>query len=205
MFACNGILFNHESPIRGETFVTRKITRAAAKIALNLEKNIFLGNLNAKRDWGHARDFVEAMYLILQQPEPDDYVIATGKTTEVREFVKMSFREIGIELDFRGKGKDEKGMVASIDKEKFRENTHAKPDHLKKGQVLIEVDPFYYRPTEVDLLVGDATKARTKLGWSLRYSLEDLVREMMEGDLALFRKEKFLKDHGHEIIDSCEI
>ncbi len=205
MFACNGILFNHESPIRGETFVTRKITRAAAKIALNLESKIFLGNLNAKRDWGHARDFVEAMYLILQQSEPDDYVIATGKTTEVREFVKMAFREIGIELDFRGKGKDEKGMVASIDRDKFGENTHTKPDHLKKGQVLIEVDPFYYRPTEVDMLVGDAAKARTKLGWSLRYTLEDLVREMMEGDLALFRKEKFLKDHGHEIIDSCEI
>lgn len=205
MFACNGILFNHESPIRGETFVTRKITRAASKIALNLEKSIFLGNLNAKRDWGHARDFVEAMYLILQQPEPDDYVIATGKTTEVREFVKLAFREIGIELEFQGRGKEEKGLIASIDKNKFEENTHAKPDHLKKGQVLIEVDPFYYRPTEVDLLVGDATKARTRLGWNLRYTLEDLVREMMESDLALFRKEKFLKDHGHEIIDSCEI
>jgi GDPmannose 4,6-dehydratase len=205
MFACNGILFNHESPIRGETFVTRKITRAAAKIALNLERKIFLGNLNAKRDWGHARDFVEAMYLMLQQPEPDDYVIATGKTTEVREFVKMAFGEIGIELDFRGKGKEEKGVIVSIDKNKFGEKTHAKPDHLKKGQVLIEVDPFYYRPTEVDLLVGDATKAHEKLGWTLKYTLEDLVKEMMESDLALFRKEKFLKDHGHEIIDSCEI
>jgi len=205
MFACNGILFNHESPIRGETFVTRKITRAAAKIALNLEKSIFLGNLNAKRDWGHARDFVEAMYLILQQPEPDDYVISTGKTTEVREFVKMAFREMGIELDFQGKGKEEKGVIASIDKDKFGEKTHAKPDHLNKGQMLIEVDPFYYRPTEVDLLVGDATKARTKLGWTLKYTLEDLVKEMMESDLTLFRREKFLKDHGHEIIDSCEV
>jgi GDPmannose 4,6-dehydratase len=205
MFACNGILFNHESPIRGETFVTRKITRAAAKIALNLEKSIFLGNLNAKRDWGHAKDFVEAMYLILQQPEPDDYVIATGKTTEVREFVKMAFRQIGIELDFQGKGKEEKGIISSIDKDVFREKTHVKPDHLKKGQVLIEVDPFYYRPTEVDVLVGDAAKAREKLGWTLRYTLDDLVKEMMESDLELFRKEKFLKDHGHEIIDSCEI
>jgi len=205
MFACNGILFNHESPIRGETFVTRKITRAAAKIALNLERKIFLGNLNAKRDWGHARDFVEAMYLILQHPEPDDYVIATGRTTAVREFIKMAFREIGIELDFQGKGKEEKGIIASIDKEKLGEKTHSKPDHLKKGQVLIEVDPFYYRPTEVDLLVGDATKAREKLGWSPRYTLEDMVKEMMENDLTLFRKEKFLKDHGHEIIDSCEI
>jgi len=205
MFACNGILFNHESPIRGETFVTRKITRAAAKIALNLEKKIFLGNLNAKRDWGHARDFVEAMYLILQQPGPDDYVIATGRATEVREFVKMAFGEMGMELDFQGKGKEEKGVIASINKDRFHEKTHAKPDHLKKGQVLIEVDPFYYRPTEVDLLVGDATKAREKLAWTPRHTLEDMVSEMMEGDLALFRKDKFLKDHGHEIIDSCEI
>jgi GDPmannose 4,6-dehydratase len=205
MFACNGILFNHESPIRGETFVTRKITRAAAKIALNLDKKLYLGNLNAKRDWGHARDYVESMYLILQQSQPDDYVIATGRTTEIRDFVKMAFREIGIELDFEGKGKDEKGLIASIDKNRLAEKTHAKPDHLKEGQVLIEVDPFYYRPTEVDLLVGDAAKAREKLGWTPKFTLEDLVQEMMEGDLALFRKEKFLKDHGHEIIDSCEI
>jgi GDPmannose 4,6-dehydratase len=205
MFACNGILFNHESPIRGETFVTRKITRAAAKIALNLEDKLFLGNLNAKRDWGHARDFVEAMHLILQQSEPDDYVIATGRTTEVREFVKMAFREIGIELDFKGKGKEEKGIISSIDKDRFGEKTHSKPDHLKKGQTLIEVDPVYYRPTEVDLLVGDATKAREQLGWAPKYTLEDMVKGMMEGDLMLFRKEKFLKDHGHEIVDSCEM
>jgi GDPmannose 4,6-dehydratase len=205
MFACNGILFNHESPIRGETFVTRKITRAAAKIALNLDKKLYLGNLNAKRDWGHARDYVESMYLILQQPQPDDYVIATGRTTEVREFVKIAFREIGIQLDFQGEGKEEKGVIASIDKDIFLEKTHTKPDHLEKGQVLIEVDPFYFRPTEVDLLVGDATKAREKLGWTIKYTLEDLVREMMQSDLNLFRKEKFLKDHGHEIVDSCEI
>ncbi len=205
MFACNGILFNHESPIRGETFVTRKITRAAAKIALNLDNKLFLGNLNAKRDWGHARDYVESMYLILQQLEPDDYVIATGRTTEIRQFVKMAFQEIGIEIDFQGKGKEEKGVIASIDEGRLAEKTHSKPDHLKKGQVLIEVDPFYYRPTEVDMLVGDAAKAREKLGWVPRYTLEDMVREMMEGDLALFRKEKFLKDHGHEIIDSCEL
>ena len=205
MFACNGILFNHESPTRGETFVTRKITRAAAKIALNLEKNIYLGNLNAKRDWGHARDFVEAMYLVLQQPEPDDYVIATGRTTEVRDFVRMAFREIGIELDFQGTGKAEKGVIASIDKDRLGDKTHSKPGHLKEGQVVIEVDPHYYRPTEVDLLVGDATKAREKLGWTTKYTLEDMVKEMMESDLALFRKEKFLKEHGHEIIDSCEM
>jgi len=205
MFACNGILFNHESPLRGETFVTRKITRAAAQIALNLDKKLFLGNLNAKRDWGHARDYVQAMYLMLQQPEPEDFVIATGRTTAVRDFVRLAFREIGIELDFQGSDAAEKGVIASIDKELFSEKTHAKPDHLAKGQVLIEVDPFYFRPTEVDLLIGDATKAREKLGWILEYTLEDLVKEMMTNDLALFRKEKFLKDHGHEIIQSCEM
>jgi GDPmannose 4,6-dehydratase len=205
MFACNGILFNHESPVRGETFVTRKITRAAAKIALNLDHKLYLGNLNAQRDWGHARDYVETMYLILQQTKPDDYVIATGRTTEIREFVKMAFREIGVELIFSGQGKDEKGRIASIEHALFSEKTHAKPDHLKTGQVIVEIDPFYYRPTEVDLLIGDAAKAREKLGWQPKHTLEDLVREMMESDLALFRKEKFLKDHGHEIIDSCEI
>ena len=204
MYACNGILFNHESPLRGETFVTRKITRAAAKIALNFDHKLYLGNLNAKRDWGHARDFVEAMHLILQQSEPDDYVIATGVTTEVREFVRMAFREIGIEIDFQGTGKDEKGRVASINKDVFAERTHSKPEHLKQGQVLIEIDPFYYRPTEVDLLVGDASKAREKLGWTPKHTLEDMVREMMASDVALFRKEKLLKEHGHELIDSCE-
>ncbi|MFA5072416.1 MAG: GDP-mannose 4,6-dehydratase [Nitrospirota bacterium] len=205
MFACNGILFNHESPLRGETFVTRKITRAVAKIALNLEKYLFLGNLDAKRDWGHARDFVEAMYLMLQQSEPDDYVIATGRTTEVRAFIQMAFQEIGIVLEFHGKGKNEKGIIASIDKEKFHGKTHTKPDHIKKGQIVVEVDPFYYRPTEVDLLIGDATKAKEKLGWSPQYSLETIVQEMMESDLAIFKKERFLKDHGHEIITSCEM
>ncbi len=205
MFACNGILFNHESPIRGETFVTRKITRAAAKIALNLDQKLYLGNLNAKRDWGHARDYVESMYLILQQPQPDDYVIATGRTTEIREFVKMAFREIGIELAFSGMGKDEKGAIAAIDHHLFSEKTHAKPAHLKTGQVVVEVDPTYYRPTEVDLLIGDAAKAREKLGWQPRRTLEDLIREMMDSDLSLFRKDKILQDHGHEIIDSCEI
>jgi len=205
MFACNGILFNHESPLRGETFVTRKITRAAAQIALNLDKKLFLGNLNAKRDWGHARDYVQAMYLMLQQPEPEDFVIATGRTTAVRDFVRLAFREIGIELDFQGNDASEKGVIASINKELFLEKTHAKSVHLTKGQVLIEVDPFYFRPTEVDLLIGDATKAREKLGWKLQYTLEGLVKEMMTNDLALFRKEKFLKDHGHEIIQSCEM
>jgi len=205
MFACNGILFNHESPLRGETFVTRKITRAVAKIALNLDKKLYLGNLNAKRDWGHARDFVAAMFLILQQPEPDDYVIATGRTTEVREFVKMAFDKIGVEVIFQGTEKEEKGIINSLDSEKFHEKTHIKPTHLKQGQILIEVDPFYYRPTEVDLLVGDASKAREKLSWTPKYTLEEIVGEMMDGDLALFRKEKFLKDHGHESISSCEI
>jgi GDPmannose 4,6-dehydratase len=161
--------------------------------------------LNAKRDWGHAKDFVEAMYLILQQSEPDDFVVATGRTTEVREFVKMSFREIGVEIDFQGNGKAEKGLIASVDKDRFFEKTHMKSEHLAKGRVIVEVDPFYYRPTEVELLIGDATKAREKLGWTPKHTLEDMVGDMMAGDLALFKKEKFLKDHGHEIINSCEI
>lgn len=178
MFACNGILFNHESPLRGETFVTRKITRAVSAIALGMQDTLFLGNLDAKRDWGHARDYVKAMWMILQQDTPDDFVIATGVTTTVRDFIKMSFAEVGITLEFKGEGLNEKGSVASCSNELY---------NLTIGKEVVSVDPRYFRPTEVELLIGDATKARTKLGWEPEYSLEMLVKEMMDNDLELFR------------------
>ena len=205
MFASNGILFNHESPLRGETFVTRKVTRAVAKIALGLDKKIFMGNLSAKRDWGHAKDYVRGMYLILQHNDPDDFVLATNKTTEIREFIRMSFREIGIELEFTGKGKNEKGIISSINNDIFESSTCHKSDHLKKGQVLVEVDPRYFRPTEVELLIGDPKKAKEKLGWEPEYNLNKLVSEMVQSDVDLFRKDRFLKEHGYEIINSCEV
>jgi GDPmannose 4,6-dehydratase len=204
MYACNGILFNHESPVRGETFVTRKITRATAKITLGLDRKLYLGNLNARRDWGHAKDYVEAMHLILQQKGPDDYVIATGKTTSVRDFVRMSFADVGIGLEFKGSGIKEKGVVSHIDRDVFRERTGQKATPLKKGMVLIEIDPRYFRPTEVDLLIGDATKAKLKLGWSPKRTLEQLVKEMVRGDIAIFQREKFLRETGHKVVDSCE-
>ncbi len=178
MFACNGILFNHESPQRGETFVTRKITRATAQIALGLETCLYLGNLDAKRDWGHAKDYVEGMYLILQQEKPEDLVLATGITTTIRDFVKMAFNEIGVVLEFRGQNENEEGFVIS-------NNGNYK---LSKGQVLVKVDPKYYRPTEVDLLIGDATKANSKLKWKPKYSLNELVKEMVASDLLFFQK-----------------
>ena len=202
--ASNGILFNHESPVRGETFVTRKITRAVANIALNLQHTLYLGNLNAKRDWGHAKDFVKAMYLILQQEEPDDYVIATGVTTAVRTFVEMAFKVIGISLEFNGKGVDEAGVIQSIDKNIFREMVGREPLHLKEGQVLVKVDPFYFRPTEVDLLVGDATKAKKKLGWEPKYTVEELVNEMVISDVKLMKKEQYLKEGGFVIYPQIE-
>ena len=196
MYACNGILFNHESPIRGETFVTRKITRAVAKIRLGLQKEIFLGNLSAKRDWGHAKDYVKAMYLMLQQEKAEDFVIATGITTEVREFIRMAFKEAGILVDFKGKAENEIGYVEKI--------TGAEVAHLKIGDELVKVDPRYFRPTEVDLLIGDPTNAKTKLGWETEYSIEDLVKEMVEADIELMRKEKFLKDGGYQILNQHE-
>jgi GDPmannose 4,6-dehydratase len=190
MFAVNGILFNHESPIRGETFVTRKITRAAARIALGLQDTCYLGNLDAKRDWGHAKDYVKAMWLILQQEAPEDYVIATGITTTVRDFVKMSFAELGIELEFEGKEQNEIGRVVSC----------SNPDYqVEIGKEVIKVDPEYYRPTEVDLLIGDPTKAREKLGWELDYTLEALVKDMVQSDVALFKRDKFLLKGGHKV------
>ena len=193
--ASNGILFNHESPMRGETFVTRKITRALAKIALGLQEKLYLGNLSAKRDWGHARDYVEAMYLMLQQDEPDDFVIATGITTEIREFVRMACEEIGIEIEFTGSGQDEKGIVKKC----------TKPDlNLKEGQVIVEVDPEYFRPTEVDLLIGDASKAKEKLGWKPGFDLEELIREMISSDLEIAKKEVLLKNEGYQIPNQHE-
>jgi GDPmannose 4,6-dehydratase len=195
MFACNGILFNHESPIRGETFVTRKITRAVARIALGLQDKLYLGNLSAKRDWGHAKDYIEAMYLILQQPEPDDYVIATGITTEVREFVRMAFAEAGIELEFIGKEQDEKGFVKKCNNSEYQ---------LEIGKNVLAVDSRYYRPTEVDLLIGDATKARTKLGWQPKYDLPALVKDMVNSDLKLMKRECYLRDGGYQTMNYFE-
>ena len=190
MFACNGILFNHESPLRGETFVTRKITRAAAQIALGMINTLYVGNLDASRDWGHAKDYVEAMYLMLQQDEPEDFVIATGITTTVRDFIRMSFEELGAELEFKGKGKEEKGFIKSCD-----DNFNFKP-----GQEVVAVDPNYFRPTEVDLLIGDATKAKEKLGWQPKYTLPEMVKEMVAYDLQLFRKHKTLLEAGFHIL-----
>lgn len=197
MFACNGILFNHESPIRGETFVTRKITRAVAAIALGLDNRLYLGNLSAKRDWGHARDYAEAMWLMLQQNNPDDFVIATGVTTEVREFVRMAFAEVGITLSFHGKDSDEKGRISAIDPVHFRSATGQDPTHLTTGQDVVYVDLAYFRPTEVDILVGDATKARERLGWTPRHSLAELVAQMVKSDLRLHSQTRLLKDAGH--------
>jgi GDPmannose 4,6-dehydratase len=195
MFACNGILFNHESPLRGETFVTRKITRAVAKISMGLQDKIYLGNLNAQRDWGHAKDYVEAMWLILQQDKAEDFVIATGVTTEVREFVRMAFREAGIEVEFKGSGEQEVGLVVSCD---------ASVHQIPAGTVVVAVDPRYYRPTEVELLIGDPTKAKTKLGWEPKYDLPALVKEMVKADIELFAKEKLLKESGFQVKNQYE-
>ncbi len=190
MYACNGILFNHESPVRGETFVTRKITRAVAKIALGMQDTLFLGNLSAKRDWGHAKDYIIAMYLILQQPKPEDYVIATGITTEVREFVRMAFAEAGIEVEFSGEGIDEIGTIVRCTKEEFS---------IEPGTVVVRIDSRYFRPTEVDLLIGDPSKAKTQLGWEPEYDLKRLIQDMMVSDIKLMKKDKYLKDGGFEI------
>jgi GDPmannose 4,6-dehydratase len=195
MYACNGILFNHESPIRGETFVTRKITRATARIALGLQDKVFLGNLNAKRDWGHAKDYVEAMYLILQQDTPEDYVIATGVTTTVRDFCRLAFSELGIELEFVGENEEEKGIVKSCSNPEYQ---------VAIGTEVIAVDSRYFRPTEVDLLIGDPTKAQQKLGWKPKYNLQQLVTEMILADVDLFKKDKYLQEGGHRIMNYYE-
>ena len=194
MFACNGILFNHESPQRGETFVTRKITRAIAKIALGLQDTLFLGNLNSKRDWGHAKDYVEGMWLILQQDVPEDFVLATGITTEIREFVRQAFAEAGIEVAFKGKDENEEGYIV-------KNNGEYK---VKEGAVVVKVDPRYFRPTEVDLLIGDATKAKEKLGWTPKYTLAEMIKEMVASDLDIFKKEKHLKENGFSIFSQLD-
>ena len=195
MFACNGILFNHESPVRGETFVTRKITRAASKIALGLQDKLYLGNLDAKRDWGHAKDYIQMMWLILQADEPEDWVIATGKTTTVRDFVKMAFKYAGIELEFKGTGKEEKAYVVSCLNPEYQ---------VAIGTEVVSVDPKYFRPTEVDLLLGDPTKAETKLGWKREYKLETLVNDMMQSDLKLMTKDVYLQDGGYKTMSYFE-
>ncbi len=195
IFAVNGILFNHESPIRGETFVTRKITRAVARIGLGLQEKLYLGNLSAKRDWGHAKDYVEAMWLMLQQDEPEDLVIATGETTAVRDFVRMAFEEIGIELEFKGTGADEKGIVKSSSNEAYP---------IPPGKEVICVDKRYFRPTEVDLLIGDCSRAKEKLGWQHKYSLKDIISEMVASDLEIFKKDQYLKEGGHKIMNYHE-
>ena len=195
IYACNGILFNHESPLRGETFVTRKITRAVAKIATGLQNDLFLGNLDAQRDWGHAKGYVEAMYLILQQEVPEDYVIATGVTTRVREFVRLAFKEVGIEIEFKGEGVDEKGYIVSCSNPEYQ---------IETGKQVVAVDPKYFRPTEVELLIGDPTKSNTKLGWKPKYDLQMLVSEMVATDLEHFRKEKLLKEYGYAIKNQFE-
>lgn len=203
IYACNGILFNHESPVRGETFVTRKITRAAAKIALGLQNCMHLGNLSAQRDWGHAKDYVEAMWLILQQEIPSDFVIATGVTTSVRDFVRMSFRELGIEIEFSGSGEQERGVIIDIDQDLCKA---IGIDHLKLnlGQTVVKVDPKYFRPTEVDLLIGDPTKSKTKLGWEPKYDLRSLVKEMVLSDLHLMKKDEYLKKGGFKTLNYFE-
>jgi len=195
MFACNGILFNHESPLRGETFVTRKITRGTARIAMGLQQKIYLGNLDARRDWGHAKDYVEAMWRILQQDEPEDFVIATGVTTTVRDFVKMSFAEVGIELAFEGEGAEEKARVVRCTNPDFT---------LEEGQIVVEVDPAYFRPTEVELLIGDPTKSKEKLGWEPQYDLPALVKDMMQADVELFRRDAYLLKGGHKVYNYHE-
>jgi GDPmannose 4,6-dehydratase len=195
MFACNGILFNHESPLRGETFVTRKITRGTSKIALGMQDKLFLGNLDARRDWGHAKDYVEAMWLILQQDQPEDFVIATGVTTTVRDFIKMAFQEVGITLEFKGEGVEERGYVVSC----------SNPDYqVEIGKEVVAVDSRYFRPTEVDLLIGDPSKCKAKLNWQPKYDLAALVKDMMSSDVEHFQKERMLKEAGYIVKNQFE-
>jgi GDPmannose 4,6-dehydratase len=195
MYACNGILFNHESPIRGETFVTRKITRAVTRIALGLQDKLYLGNLSSKRDWGHAKDYIRAMYLMLQQEKPEDFVIATGITTEIREFVRMAFAEVGIEIEFRGSGVEEKGIIISCSNKKYQ---------VAIGKEILAIDSRYFRPTEVDLLIGDPTKAKTKLKWEPEFDLQSLVKDMVQSDIKLMHKEVYLKKGGYQTLNYFE-
>ena len=211
MYACNGILFNHESPLRGETFVTRKITRATSRIALGLQDKFYLGNLDAKRDWGHAKDYVRMMWMILQAEEAEDWVIATGKTTTVRDFVRMSFAEVGVTLRFEGEGVSEVGIIDRIDQDKYQsivnpnnEERTTNNELPKIGKEVLAVDPKYFRPTEVDLLIGDPTKANTKLGWIPEHDLASLIKAMMKSDIRLMKKDQFLKDNGYVTLNYFE-
>lgn len=207
MHASNGILFNHESPLRGETFVTRKVTRAVSRIVLGMQKKVYMGNLSSKRDWGHAKDYVRAMYAILQQDEPSDYVIATGITTTIRDFIRMAFEEIGVGIRFKGEGIDEVAIIESIDEGLFVKKVgDAYLENFKKrvGEEVVGVDPQYFRPTEVELLIGDATKARTRLGWEPEYSLVALIEDMMKNDIKLMKKESYLKEGGYKILNYFE-
>jgi GDPmannose 4,6-dehydratase len=211
MYACNGILFNHESPLRGETFVTRKITRATSRIALGLQDKIYLGNLDAKRDWGHAKDYVRMMWMILQAKKAEDWVIATGIATSVRDFVSMSFAEVGISLRFEGKGVNEVGVIADIDQEKYLnilnydgQQSTTKNVIPKIGKEVLAVDPKYFRPTEVDLLIGDPSKANTKLGWIPEHDLTSLVKDMMASDMKLMKKDQYLKNGGYNTFNYYE-
>ncbi|MDR2806213.1 MAG: GDP-mannose 4,6-dehydratase [Dysgonamonadaceae bacterium] len=207
MFACNGILFNHESPLRGETFVTRKVTRALSRIALGIQDEVYMGNLSSKRDWGHAKDYIKAMYLVLQQDTPDDYVIATGVTTPIREFIAKAFKEIGVLIDFIGEGANETGEIAGIEPELFVRKIgepYLKAIQKRIGEKVVKVDPKYFRPTEVELLIGDATKARTKLGWEPQYTLETLIEDMMASDVKAMKKEDYLRNGGYRILNYFE-
>lgn len=209
MHASNGILFNHESPIRGETFVTRKVTRAMSRIALGMQKEIFLGNLSSKRDWGHAKDYIRAMHAILQQDEPSDYVIATGITTSIRDFVLLAAKEAGLTIEFRGEGAEEKGYLVAVDEALFAERVGAKylediKKRVAKEEQIVGVDPKYFRPTEVDLLIGDPTKSNTVLGWKPEYDLAGLVEDMMQSDIKLFKKDAYLKEGGYQVLNYFE-
>lgn len=209
MHASNGILFNHESPIRGETFVTRKVTRALSRIALGMQKNIFMGNLSSKRDWGHAKDYIKAMYLILQQDQPDDYVIATGITTTIRDFIRKASAEIGLEMNFEGEGANEKGYFVAVNEPVFKQHVGEKYlEDIKKRiaakEMIVAVDPKYFRPTEVELLIGDPTKANTKLGWKPEFDLDGLIKDMMQSDIKLMQKDAYLRDGGYKTMNYFE-
>lgn len=207
MHASNGILFNHESPLRGETFVTRKVTRAVARIVLGLQERVYMGNLSSKRDWGHAKDYIKAMYLILQQETPDDYVISTGITTTIRDFIQMSFSEVGVDVEFRGENENEQGYIVKVDAQRFSEvvgEEYLEAFKKRIGETVVGVDPAYFRPTEVDILIGDNTKARTKLGWEPSYNLESLCQDMILHDIELMKKEEFLKNGGYKILNYFE-
>lgn len=207
MHASNGILFNHESPLRGETFVTRKVTRAVSRIVLGLQDKVFMGNLSSKRDWGHAKDYIKAMYLILQQDTPDDYVISTGITTTIRDFIKMSFLEVGVTVEFKGEDEQEEGFIVSIDESKFVDKVGIEylPSFKERiGASVVGVDPAYFRPTEVDILIGDNTKAKQKLGWEPSYDLNGLCEDMMSHDVTLMKKEEFLRKGGYKILNYFE-